>query len=202
MFQVDLVDDAGVGWHHLEIVKRVLAPAQEAIALGVAFEFDPAIDVQRIGAAKGVDLDGVVDHQFGGDLRVDLFRPAAQGDHRIAHRGQVDHARHPGEVLQYHPCRHEGDFHRGLGGRVPLCQRADVVTADGLAAVLVAQQVLQQDLQAVGQVVDPVVAGQPRQGVIVVQMTVDAEGVTGVVAVMHGWHPWVVRAQRSVGNAM
>ena len=35
---------------------------------------------------------------------------AAEVDHRVAHRGEIDHARHAGEVLQEHARRHERDF--------------------------------------------------------------------------------------------
>ena len=36
IFEIDLVDDAGVRWDHPEVVERVLSPAKELIALPVA----------------------------------------------------------------------------------------------------------------------------------------------------------------------
>ena len=72
----------------------------------------------------------------------------------LAHGGQVDHAGHAGEVLHQHPRRGELDLHARVGGRVPAAERADVVGGD-VRAVLRAQQVLQQDLQGVGQAVVP-----------------------------------------------
>src|SRR5690606_1323045 len=110
VFQVDLVDDAGVGRHHLEVFQCLLTPAQEAVALCVALELDLAVEVQRIRTAEHVDLHRVVDHQFGRDQRVDLSGVAAQPAHRVAHRRQVYHAGHAGEVLQHHAGRHEGDL--------------------------------------------------------------------------------------------
>src|SRR5690606_39115320 len=71
--------------------------------------------------------------------------------HRLTHGGQVDHARHAGEVLHDHAGRRELDLGGGLGVLVPLRQRVDVV-GRGVQAVLGAQQVLQQHLEAVRKV--------------------------------------------------
>ena len=40
IFEIDLVADAGARRHDAEIVERVLAPAQEAVALAVALELE------------------------------------------------------------------------------------------------------------------------------------------------------------------
>ena len=71
---------------------------------------------------------------------------AAHVGHRVAHRREVDDARHAGEVLQDHARRREGDLLRRVGVRVPGRERLDVLAAHG-DAVLVAQEVLEQDLQ-------------------------------------------------------
>ena len=39
-FQVDLMHNSGVRWHHAEVRKRLLSPAEEFIAFAVAFEFN------------------------------------------------------------------------------------------------------------------------------------------------------------------
>src|SRR3546814_5030953 len=52
VLEVHLVDDAGARRHHLEVLERLLAPAQEAVALLVAFELDLAVEVQRVRAAE------------------------------------------------------------------------------------------------------------------------------------------------------
>ena len=49
VLEVDLVDDAGVGRHDREALERLLAPAQERVALGVALEL--ALGVAREGVA-------------------------------------------------------------------------------------------------------------------------------------------------------
>jgi hypothetical protein len=77
IFEVHLVDDAGVGRHHLEIVERGLAPAQEGVALAITLELDPVVRGQRTGAPVVVHLHRMVDDQLGGVDRVDLLRIAA-----------------------------------------------------------------------------------------------------------------------------
>ena len=52
VLQVHLVDDAGIRRHHLEVLERLLAPAQEPVALHVAFELDLAVEVQRVGTCR------------------------------------------------------------------------------------------------------------------------------------------------------
>ena len=66
VLQVDLVHDPGVGWHHPEITEGVLAPAQETVTLLVTLELDDVVEIQRIVRSEPVDLDRVIDHQFGG----------------------------------------------------------------------------------------------------------------------------------------
>ena len=148
VLDVDLVHDAGAGRDHLELAERLLAPAQEAEPLAVALELDLHVPGERVGPAEHVGHHGVVDDQLGGDERVDLRRVAAQGLHGLAHGGQVDDGRDAGQVLQDHPGRGELDLGVGLLAGIPLRERADVVGGD-VGAVLVAEQVLQQDLQAV-----------------------------------------------------
>ena len=126
IFQIHLMHDAGIGRHHFEVAKGLLAPAQEAVAFGIAFKFDAAVGIQRIGAGEHVHLHRMVDHQFRRNLRVDLLGPAAQLHHRIPHCCQIHHAGHTGEILQDHAGRHKGDFGRRFSGGVPLCQRFDM----------------------------------------------------------------------------
>src|SRR3546814_18169372 len=83
LFQVHLVDDAGVGRHHLEVLERFLPPAQEAVALLVALELDLAVEVQRVRTAEHVDLHRVVGDKFRRDQRVDLVRLARSDERRV-----------------------------------------------------------------------------------------------------------------------
>ncbi len=146
VLQVDLVADAGVGRHDLEVVERRLAPAQELVALPVALELQRRVAGEGVGPPGHVGHDRVVDNQLRGDLRVDQVGVAAHGGHGVAHGGQVDDRRHAGEVLEQHPGRGEGDLLAGLGGRLPLAQGLDVAGRHR-DPVLVAQQVLQQDAE-------------------------------------------------------
>ena len=98
--EVDLVADAGVRRHRLEVREGALAPAEEGVALAVAGELERRVSLDREPRRKVVDLHRVVDHELDGDQRVDLLRVAAEVGHRGAHRGQVDDGRHAGEVLQ------------------------------------------------------------------------------------------------------
>ena len=72
VFEIDLVDDAGVGRHDAEVLERLLAPAQEDVALAVARELEVGVPEKRGGAAELVDLHRVVDDELDGLERVDL----------------------------------------------------------------------------------------------------------------------------------
>jgi hypothetical protein len=110
----------------------------------------------------------VIDDELGG--KSGLMREASPAERRngVAHRRQIDHARHAGEVLQYDARRKKGDLGDGFGVRVPVRERQHVVALDA-HAVLVAQQILEQDLERVRQTrdVDASVLGEARQAVVV-----------------------------------
>ncbi len=144
------MDDPGVRRNDGEVVEGCLTPPQELVALAVAAELQLRVAGEGVGAAEDVRDDRVVDHQLGRRQRIDLRGVSAQRRHGLAHRGEVDHARHPGEVLHDHPSRCELYLLARLGGWVPGGERVDVVGRD-VGAVLGAQQVLQQDAQTVGQ---------------------------------------------------
>ena len=119
----------------------------------VARELQLGIELKRLRRAELVHLHRVVDHQFGRLQRIDQLRIAAQRLHGIAHRRQVNHRGHAGEVLQQHAAGHEGDLLRRHALAVPRGQRAHVVGLHRLA-VFAAQQVLQQNAQRVRQMLD------------------------------------------------
>ena len=160
VLDVDLVHDAGAGRHDLELPERLLAPAQEREPLVVALELELHVAVEGVRPAEDVGDYRVVDDELGRHERVDLPGVAAQRPHRLAHRSQVHHRGHAGQVLHQHPGRAELDLRVRLGGRVPAGQRADMLRGD-IQPVLGAQQVLQQDLEAVGQVTGAVDGIQP-----------------------------------------
>ncbi len=150
IFQIDLVDDAGVGRHHAKALEGLLAPAQKDIAFAVALKFQPAVEGEGVGRGKAVHLHGMVNHQLDRLQRVDGAGIAAQGSHGVAHGGQIGDGGHAGKVLQQHAGGDEGNFLFRLAARLPSGQCGNVIGFDE-AAVFVAQQVFEQDFQGVGQ---------------------------------------------------
>ena len=124
--EIDLVADARVRRHGLEVRERALAPAQEGVALAVAGELELGVARDREPRREVVHLHRVVDHELDRDQRIDLLRVAAEFGHRGAHGGQVDDRRDAGEVLQEDPGRGEVDLVARHGRRVPAGDRLDV----------------------------------------------------------------------------
>ena len=89
----------------------------------------------------------MVDDELSGDERVDLAGIAAECLHGLPHRGEVNDRGHAGQVLHDHPRRAELDLDARLGRRIPL-REGRHVRRRHVHAVLGAEQVLQQDLQA------------------------------------------------------
>ena len=101
-----------------------------------------------------VDLHRVIDHQVAGDHGIDARGVAAHPRHRVAHRDEIHHAGHAGEILQHHPRRHEGDLARGADVPAPAGQRGDVVLGDHTPA-RVPERVLQEHPDRERQPVEP-----------------------------------------------
>ena len=142
--------DAGARRHDGEIGERLLAPFQEAVALLVLLVF--ALDVlpQRLRRSEIIDDHGMVDDEIDGHQRIDLVGIAAERDHRIAHRRQIDDRGNAGEILHQHARRAERDLVLGLAPVVePGRDGLDVFLLDR-AAVLVAQQIFEHDLHENG----------------------------------------------------
>src|SRR5690606_6737304 len=146
VLKVDLVTDAGAWRHHAEITERLLAPAQEFIALAVAFVFNFHVVGKGGRVAEAIDHHRVINHQVDRRQRIDAFRIATGGGNGVTHRSEIHHARHAGEILHQHARRTVGNFTIGGARLGPFDQRLDVVFADR-AAVLEAQQVFQQYLE-------------------------------------------------------
>ena len=184
-FQIDLMHDAGVGRHDHEVRERFLAPAQEAIAFLIAVELNLGVLVGRGLGAKHIDLHGVVDDEFRRRQRIDLVGVAAQGRHRVAHRRQIDHCRHAGEILHQHARGGEGDFLARGGLGVPLGERLDIVTGD-VHPVFGTQQVFEQDFLCERQLGDGIFACQARAAVDLVSLVAKLKFRAGVKRVVHG----------------
>ncbi|GBD09832.1 hypothetical protein HRbin22_02093 [Candidatus Thermoflexus japonica] len=144
VFQVHLVDDAGAGGDHPEVPEGLLGPAQQRIALPVALELLFHIQVKGQLRPEEIHLDGVVDHQIGGDQGVDPPGIPAEALHRRAHRREIHHRGDAGEVLEDHPGGHEGDLPIGEILGSPAGEGQDILLGHQ-AAIAVPEEVFQKD---------------------------------------------------------
>ena len=148
VLQIDLVDNAGVGWNRAEVLKRSLAPLKELVALVVTLKLEVPVDQQRSFGAELVDLDRVVDYQLNRLKWIDLFWIATKLGDRIAHRGKVYDARNSGEVLQENAGRSKGDLLIGLLLGVPIRQCFNLFGKSALT-VFRAQEILKENPQRI-----------------------------------------------------
>ena len=192
VLEVHLVADAGARRHGPEPVEGALGPAQQLVALDVALVLDGHVLVVGRGVARALDDHRVVDDQLDRDQGVDLRRVAPEAGQGVAHGGQVDHAGHPGEVLHEDALGRQGDLVRrvtralpvGLGIGTPGGHGHDVVGRD-VGGVLVAQQVLEDHLDRVGEPAHLVLGDQGRslEGEDLVVAALDREDGPGAEAV-------------------
>ena len=110
VLEVDLVHDPRPRRNDAEAVEGLLRPAEQGVALTVAFVLALNVPRERGGRSEQVDLHAVVDDQVRGNQRVDARRVAAHLGHRVAHRGEINYARDAGKVLEDDACRHEGEL--------------------------------------------------------------------------------------------
>jgi len=158
IFEIDLMADASAGRHDAEIRERLLAPAQERIALAVALIFDLDVFFQRGGRAEMVHHHRMIDDEVDRGERIDFRGRATEFGHRIAHRGEIDNAGNAGEILHQHAGRAERDFAIALLLLHPRGERLDVGRRDR-TAILVAQEILEQHLQGIGQARNVAISG-------------------------------------------
>ncbi len=150
VLEVHLVADTHTGRHEREVVKRLLRPAQERVALMVPL--DLALDVPRVRVAEteGIDLDRVVDDQVDRHQRIDFAGVLARTLHGRTHGGEVDHGRHTGEVLHEDASRQERELSPFRRGRRPRGEGPDIFLCGG-AGFGEAHQALEQDLDRHGE---------------------------------------------------
>ena len=177
--------DAGARRDDAEVLERLLAPAEEGIALAVARHLQRDVLPERLGRAEVIDHHRVVDDEIDRRERIDAAGVAAEGGHRGAHRGEVHHRGYARKILHQHAGRAVGDFARAAPLFQPASHCADVVDGDA-ATVFEAEQVLQQDFEGEGEAVDVAEAGLGRrwQAVVVVRATAHAERAAGAEAVV------------------
>ncbi len=150
IFEIDLMADTGAGRHHAEIVEGLLAPAQEGIALAVAFVLDGDILLEGVSEPETVHHHRVIDDEIHFRQGIDLGGVAAHRLHRVAHGGKVDDGGHAREILHQHARRPEGDLALRTPGTEPGRHRLDVFGRNRLA-VLVTQEILKQHLHRIRQ---------------------------------------------------
>ena len=100
----------------------------------------------------------MIDDEIDRRQRIDLMRVAAERGDRVAHGREIDYGGHAGEVLHQHARGPESDLLVAALFFEPVGDGADIVGGDA-AAVLMAEQVLQQHLEREGQAADAV---EPR----------------------------------------
>ena len=144
--------DAGAGWYGAKILQRALPPPQKEVALLVSLELELRVQKERGLGPVFVYLHGVVDDEIDGLQRVDTLRITAEAHDRVAHGCEIDDSRDTGEILKQYPGSPKRDLALDPGLHVPACHRLDVVFLDE-PAVLVSEEVLEQDLQAEGETV-------------------------------------------------
>ena len=154
VFQIDLVANAGARRHDTEIVERFLRPFEELVALAILSVLLLDVLLQCRAGAVEVDRYRMVADQIDRDQRIDLPGITAQHLHGIAHGSEIHHRRDAGKVLHQHPRRAEGDLALRRLGLEPLSDRLQILLGDG-TAILVAQQVLEQDLHGERQTGNP-----------------------------------------------
>ena len=154
VLEVDLMDDAGVGRHDAEVLERVLAPAEERIALAIPGELEPGVEVGGVELGVMIDLHRVVDDELDRLERIDLARVATEPEDAVAHCREIDDGRDTGEVLQQHSGGRKGNFLLHLRRHVPAGECLNVLRIDE-PGIFAAQQVLEQDLERERQAADP-----------------------------------------------
>ncbi len=189
IFEIDLMADAGARRDDAKALERRRSPAEEFVALDVAAVFEVHVVGERLRRAELVDHDAVVDDEVDRDLRVDLGRVAAELGHRVAHRGEVDDARHAGEVLHQDARRAIGDLAVAAAVGRPLDHRGQVVVGDG-DAVLEAEQVFEQYLHRERQAGDVAQRlGGGGEAVVSVVLAIDRQRPAGLQAILsNGGH--------------
>ena len=111
IFDVDLVADAAVRRRDAEILECLLAPFEQRISFAVARVVELLVDRHRARNPEGVGLDRMVDDEFDRLQGIDLGGIAAEPNHGVAHRREVDDRRNPCEILQ----QNAGGLKRDLG---------------------------------------------------------------------------------------
>ena len=140
------MDDARPWRHDAQVAERRLGPAEELVALAVAVVLAFDVEGERALRPEPVHLDGMIDHEIGGDERVDRGSGRRRG--RPSRRASRRDRRPPGTPVK--SWRSTRDGMNGISAsagdpRPPRDEGLHVVGRDD-AAARVAKQIFEQDL--------------------------------------------------------
>ena len=143
--EIHLVADPHARGHDAEGLECLLGPAEQGVALGVAFVLPLDIALVAERCAERVDLHRVVDHEVDGDERLDDRGILAGALDRRPHRGEVHGCGDARVVLQQDPRRAERELRALALGGGPAREGRDVLLAHPPELSL-AEQALEEDL--------------------------------------------------------
>ena len=132
--------------HNAKVIKCVLAPLKECIALHIAFIFTVDIGLKGTWCPKGINHNRVIDDQVHRIKRVDFLSIATKRDNAIAHCRQINNGWNASEVLHQNPGRPIGDLTRVFSTFcAPLRKCANIIYRD-CSAVFESKHVFQHHL--------------------------------------------------------
>ena len=79
--------DAGSWRDHPEIMKGGLSPAQKRIPFPVSLKLPFHVELERVRATERINLNRMIDDQFGRDQGIDLAGISSHLGHGVAHHG-------------------------------------------------------------------------------------------------------------------
>ena len=98
-------------WRHdWKVFEGWLSPSQKLKSLFVSFKLFLFVFGEWICGSSRVNLDGVIDDQVDGAVRVDFWRISSQPCNSVSHGCQIDNERHSCEILEDDSGWFEGDL--------------------------------------------------------------------------------------------
>jgi hypothetical protein len=110
VFKVHLMADPPAGRNNGKIMESLLTPSEELVPFPVTLKLDLHILVYRIGSAVDIHLEGMVDNEMYGYLRIDLLRIPLKPGYGRSHGSQIHHTGDSSKILKENPGRVERYF--------------------------------------------------------------------------------------------
>ncbi len=145
VFKVHLMANSRAWRYNPEIIKDVLAPFEESIALIISLNFPPDVELIRIVCPKSIHNDRMVNDQVHRHERINFARVASHFSNGIAHGRQIHNGRNTRKVLYQNTSRRKRDLFRGRLSLHPSCQGFNIFGFDN-HIILKAQHIFEQDL--------------------------------------------------------